>query len=541
MKDAKEPKTELSHFTSNPRLRGKNYQRGGGGGNNNNTSNNNFPRNNNSNGNNNNNSNGNNNNNNIWRNNNSRGGRNEASSKDKSHIRCYTCKRWGHYASECDSHRCGNCGGHGHDESVCPSPQQKEEEESHYVDEEEYDSYAFMVREKTRSACEEETHLNAFYDSATNNHCSGQIQHLTNVREATPVTFRSVSGQSYTANRIGDLNVKTSLGVQLVIKNVRVATAMGELTLLSLSRMTQAGYTYLFEKDKMMVKKGGRLVDQSYAKRGIYPARYRVVALNNEKKNACDEKQQEEEKNERKNEEEDSMTKQQMSQYLISNSEQQQAIPESSETGTSDVQKEQDKSVEEHDNEDDDEGFTHKGNTDVCALMERQYPKLFATSQACEALIEATKLMAMKRRDEEERKKKEQEVPREYDAPQGTQLTASVESTLMSEDNDEKKREGVDEKFKVMGTKSAQWLSTKASDSEAADDHLEPGVERSSSPHSPLADEMTCEQVSAVDMQHDKRMAYDDETHRLGPSNLNYEDEGIDGDQQTMRYAYEPP
>nr|KYP46743.1 Retrovirus-related Pol polyprotein from transposon TNT 1-94 [Cajanus cajan] len=162
-----------------------------------------------------------------------RGGYNGGSGSDKSHVQCYNCNKYGHYASDCWSKEGSNS---------------KEEEVNVAQKEESEDEVLLMV---TTEKPEKKTLSESWYlDTGCSNHMSFQKKWFINLNEKIKSKVKFADNSTVECEGKGKILIRRKDGKTTVISDVLYVPAMKH-NLLSIGQLLQKGYLIDW-KDQML-------------------------------------------------------------------------------------------------------------------------------------------------------------------------------------------------------------------------------------------------------------------------------------------------
>ena len=221
--------------------------------------------------------------------------------RSKRDIECFNCKRKGHYKSECWAKGGGNEGGgprrprdgygdktnDGKDAANAAKEDKSPSEDESWavIDEiddapsqgEPYDTQSALTVYSAPTASETE-----LYDSGASRHMSPFQHRFTNLRSIPPRPITAANNRVFYATGMGDLKINVPNGsssTRITLKDTLYAPDMS-LTVISISKITGAGYTVSFEAKGCKIKnKNGKTIGKIPASaNGLYRVDHSITA-----------------------------------------------------------------------------------------------------------------------------------------------------------------------------------------------------------------------------------------------------------------------
>ncbi|MCH96964.1 retrovirus-related Pol polyprotein from transposon TNT 1-98, partial [Trifolium medium] len=168
------------------------------------------------------------------------GGTSNTQKKDKSHIQCYNCEKWGHYASDCRSKKV-----------------QDNDDEANFVQDKEDKGAVTFMAAISDELCETSGAYAArvncvsgawFMDTGCSNHMTGHRDWLIRFDQSKKSTVRLADNSSIQAMGSGDMVIKRSNGDSAVIEEVLYVPGMG-CNLLSVGQLIEKGFSVIIKDE----------------------------------------------------------------------------------------------------------------------------------------------------------------------------------------------------------------------------------------------------------------------------------------------------
>ncbi|CAJ2637099.1 unnamed protein product [Trifolium pratense] len=168
------------------------------------------------------------------------GGTSNTQKKDKSHIQCYNCEKWGHYASDCRSKKV-----------------QDNDDEANFVQDKEDKGAVTFMAAISDELCETSGAYAArvncvsgawFLDTGCSNHMTGHRDWLIRFDQSKKSTVRLADNSSIQAMGTGDMVIKRSNGDSAVIEEVLYVPGMG-CNLLSVGQLIEKGFSVIIKDE----------------------------------------------------------------------------------------------------------------------------------------------------------------------------------------------------------------------------------------------------------------------------------------------------
>ena len=220
--------------------------------------------------------------------------------KSKKDVECFNCKKKGHYKSECWVKGGGNEGGgpkktqdkgkfkttNGRDNASAAKAESSSEDKFWAVivevddapsEGEPYDLQSALIASSALTKTETE-----LYDSGASQHMSPFQHHFTHLHSIPPRAITAANNRVFYATGLGDLGIDVPNGsssTRIILKDTLYAPDMS-LTVVSISKITDAGYTVSFEGKGCKIKnKNGKTIGKIPASvNGLYRVEHPVTA-----------------------------------------------------------------------------------------------------------------------------------------------------------------------------------------------------------------------------------------------------------------------
>ena len=188
--------------------------------------------------------------------------------KDKKNIECFNCKKKGHYKSECYAKGGGNEGGgplrwgKGDKDDAAPAEDKTEPEawativDAQEPTEEPWPNVAATAAGSIPAQAERAPSTTKLYDSGASRHMSPYHEHFVLYQEIPPRAITAADKRVFYAAGTGDLEIEVPHGTSftpIILKDVLHALKMGT-TIVSVNRITKAGYTVTFKNDTCQIR-----------------------------------------------------------------------------------------------------------------------------------------------------------------------------------------------------------------------------------------------------------------------------------------------
>ena len=175
--------------------------------------------------------------------------------------KCSLCRQLGHENRQCQSRR-GRGGFNQQRARQQQAPQQRDEDAGHYANaaasEGGDDDYAFTVETVLATSMSDlPDRSKIVLDSGSTLHLCNSRRNMRNIREVhPPISLRVADGKVLQLREQGDMVVKLRGGRSLTLKDVALDHRLAA-NLLSVPRLTAAGYTVSFEDERAVIRKQG--------------------------------------------------------------------------------------------------------------------------------------------------------------------------------------------------------------------------------------------------------------------------------------------
>ncbi|CAJ2656906.1 unnamed protein product [Trifolium pratense] len=156
--------------------------------------------------------------------------------KDKSHIQCYNCQKWGHYASECRSKKAKDS-----------------DDEANLVEENSVEGKGAITFMAAMS--EDKIASGAWYlDTGCSNHMTGHKNWLIKFDDTKKSKVKLADGRSIQAEGTGNMVIKRKNGSSAIVENILFVPGM-DCNMLSVGQLIEKGFSIKTTQKRPMADK----------------------------------------------------------------------------------------------------------------------------------------------------------------------------------------------------------------------------------------------------------------------------------------------